>query len=72
MNGIKLADQDPDKLIRAEAVSDLTCVKVSTLAQWRYQGNSPIPYAKIGKRLVAYRLGDVLDYVKSQRLGGRE
>lgn len=71
MSLIKLADQDPDKLIRAEVVSDITCVKVSTLAQWRYEGNSPIPYSKIGKRLVAYRLGDVLDYVTSQRVGGR-
>ena len=70
MNPLKLADQDPDKLIRASQVSEITGAKVSTLAQWRYEGCSPIPYSKIGKRLVAYRLGDVLDYVKSQRVGG--
>lgn len=70
MNSQRLAEQDPDKLIRAAQVSDITGVKVSTLAQWRYEGCSPIPYSKIGKRLVAYRLGDVLDYVRAQRVGG--
>lgn len=67
---MKLAELDPDKLIRAPQVSEITGVKSSTLAQWRYGGCSPIPYSKIGKRLVVYRLGDVLDYVKAQRILG--
>jgi predicted DNA-binding transcriptional regulator AlpA len=66
----KLSDLDPDQYIRAPHVSGITGVKASTLAQWRYAGDSPIPYSKIGKRLVVYRLGDVLDYVKAQRVGG--
>lgn len=68
MTGLKLAEQDPDKLIRAPQVSEITGVKSSTLAQWRYAGDSPIPYSKLGKRLVVYRLGDVLDYVRAQRV----
>lgn len=70
MFSTKISDLDPDQYIRAPQVSDITGVKTSTLAQWRYAGDSPIPYSKIGKRVVVYRLGDVLGYVNARRVGG--
>ncbi len=49
----------------AEAASFLL-TSVGTLAQWRYLRRGPA-YIKVG-RSVAYRLGDLLDYVEQTRV----
>jgi predicted DNA-binding transcriptional regulator AlpA len=47
-----------DDLIRRSDLPRYIPVKKQTLARWATEGSGP-PFVKIGKRIVAYRCGDV-------------
>lgn len=56
-----------ERLLSAEELSEVLSVAVKTVRKWRHEGD--IPAIKLGKRLVRYRLGDVLKWLNNR--GGR-
>ncbi len=57
--------EDDDTLIRRADLSLYLPVASQTLARWAVEGEGP-RFIKIGKRLVAYRTGDVRDWLRGQ------
>jgi predicted DNA-binding transcriptional regulator AlpA len=53
-----------DKLLRIEAVSEMTGIPVPTLRMWRGKKEGPLS-AKLGRRVV-YRERDVIAWVNAQ------
>ena len=52
-----------DTLIRRSEVPVYIPVQKQTLARWATEGNGP-PFVKLGKRLVAYRSGDLRQWLR--------
>ena len=48
-------------------VSELTGFKLPTLRNWRFERRG-IPYLRIGKRSIRYKLQDVIDYMETRRI----
>lgn len=57
--------EDEDTLIRRADLSLYIPVASQTLARWAVEGEGP-RFLKIGKRLVAYRTGDIRDWLQGQ------
>ena len=57
-----------NRLLTPEQISDVIGVKLSTIYQWTHIGY--IPHFKLG-RFVRFREGDVLEWLESNRRGGR-
>ena len=57
--------EDDDTLIRRTDVPNYVPVASQTLARWAVEGQGP-PFIKVGRRLVAYRAGDLREWLKSQ------
>ena len=57
--------EDEDTLIRRADLSLYIPVASQTLARWAVEGEGP-KFLKIGKRLVAYRTGDIRDWLQGQ------
>ena len=58
---------DPNKLLTRQEAADYLGVTKGTLEVWASTGRYNLPYVKIG-RLVKYRLGDLLDFIKSRTI----
>lgn len=58
------ADHDP--LLSPPQVSEMLSVAEQTLAHWRSQGRK-LPYIRISRRCVRYRLSDVRTFLEQQR-----
>jgi len=58
--------QDDDTLIRRSDLSKYLPVATQTWARWACSGEGP-PFIKVGRRLVAYRAGDLREWLRSQR-----
>ena len=56
---------DDDTLITRADLPRYLPVKRQTLARWAHEGQGP-PYVKIGRRLVAYRTGDLRAWLRGQ------
>jgi predicted DNA-binding transcriptional regulator AlpA len=69
----KSSQQSPDssvlrldsRLLSAEEVAAMTGLSVETLAQWRSQGRG-IPYIKISRNCVRYRLCDLDGWISER------
>ena len=61
---LPLPDGD-DTLIRRADLPRYIPVAVQTLARWAVEGQGP-PFIKVGARLVAYRAGDLREWLQSQ------
>lgn len=59
-----------ETLITRQELARILPVSYWTLARWASQGEGP-PYIKVGPRRVAYRIGDVKDWLKGQRKVGQ-
>ena len=57
--------EDDDTLIRRTDVPNYVPVASQTLARWAVEGQGP-PFIKVGRRLVAYRAGDLREWLQSQ------
>lgn len=57
--------EDDDTLIRRTDVPNYVPVASQTLARWAVEGQGP-PFIKVGARLVAYRAGDLREWLHSQ------
>ena len=57
--------QDDDVLIRRADMPLYIPIASQTLARWAVEGEGP-RFTKIGKRLVAYRSGDIRDWLRGQ------
>lgn len=55
--------ENADTLIRRSEVPHYVPVQSQTLARWATEGNGP-PFVKLGKRLVAYRSGDLRQWLR--------
>jgi predicted DNA-binding transcriptional regulator AlpA len=53
-------------LLTERQVAEKTGLSMKTLQAWRWQGNGP-QYVKFGKRSVRYQVGDVLDWIKTNK-----
>lgn len=71
---LALPDND-NALIRRSDVPQYIPVAAQTLARWAVEGQGPC-FVKIGKRLVAYRSGDLKKWlaenVRSNTIGGAD
>lgn len=52
------------KLLRVEAVTEMTGIPTNTLRYWRHMGTGP-KSAKLGRRIV-YREADVIAWIDAQ------
>jgi excisionase family DNA binding protein len=73
-----LQETPPNTLLTPQQVADQLTVSVGTLAVWRSNGTTQIPYVKIG-RVVRYRESDIQAFIDGQlhshthlKLGGGE
>ena len=57
--------QDDDTLIRRTDVPNYVPVASQTLARWAVEGQGP-RFIKGGRRLVAYRAGDLREWLQGQ------
>ena len=57
--------QDDDTLIRRSDLSKYLPVATQTWARWACSGEGP-PFIKVGRRLVAYRAGDLRKWLQGQ------
>jgi predicted DNA-binding transcriptional regulator AlpA len=57
--------EDDDTLIRRSDIPKYIPVACQTLARWATEGQGP-RFIKVGRRLVAYRAGDLRDWLNSQ------
>jgi predicted DNA-binding transcriptional regulator AlpA len=57
--------QDEDTLIRRSDLPRYLPIASQTLARWAVEGQGP-RFIKIGRRLVAYRAGDLKDWLQGQ------
>ena len=57
--------EDDDALIRRADLPRYIPVAVQTLSRWAVEGQGP-RFIKVGRRLVAYRAGDLREWLKSQ------
>ncbi len=56
---------DDDVLIRRTDLPRYLPIAAQTAARWAHEGQGP-PFIKIGLRLVAYRAGDLREWLKSR------
>lgn len=56
---------NPDTLIRRADVARYIPIQPQTLARWACEGKGP-RFVKLGRRLVAYRVGDLRDWLSTQ------
>jgi len=56
---------DDDTLIPRADLPRYLPVKKQTLARWAHEGQGPA-YIKVGRRLVAYRAGDLREWLRAQ------
>ena len=61
---LPLPDGD-DTLIRRADLPRYIPVAVQTLARWAVEGQGP-PFIKVGRRIVAYRAGDLRAWLQGQ------
>ena len=57
--------EDDDALIRRVDLPRYIPVASQTLARWAVEGQGP-RFIKVGRRLVAYRAGDLREWLQSQ------
>ncbi|SDJ99856.1 Helix-turn-helix domain-containing protein [Ferrimonas sediminum] len=55
-----------DNLLTPIEVSDLLGVTIGTLSVWRCKGSYPLPYVKVGRR-VMYKATDVRSFIDKRR-----
>ena len=60
---------DDDTLIRRSDLPRYLPVAAQALARWAVEGQGP-RFIKVGRRLVAYRAGDLCEWLRSQRSEG--
>lgn len=58
---------DDEALIRRADLPHYIPVAAQTLARWAVEGKGP-PFLKLGRRLVAYRAGDVRLWLREHQL----
>ena len=61
----KQANSTGEMLSNAQA-AEVLGVTPGTLNTWRSEGRYPIPYVKVGTKLVRYRRADLLAWIESQ------
>lgn len=61
--------KDPDVLLSRADLARILPVSRRTLDLWAQQGKGP-PYMKVGPRRVAYRTGDVREWLNRQERHG--
>lgn len=67
-NQERIFDIDCDVLFTAEQLAAKLNVKVKTIRKWRYEGTlPPETMLKVGRHLVRYRLGKVLEWLNASR-----
>ena len=57
--------EDDDVLIRRADLSTYLPIAPQTAARWAVEGQGPI-FVKVGRRIVAYRAGDLRDWLRAQ------
>ena len=57
--------EDDDTLIRRSDLPQYLPIASQTLARWAVEGQGP-RFIKLGRRLVAYRAGDLREWLQSQ------
>jgi len=67
-NSVGQAHQSADQLLLPKKVASILCVSRHTLSIWRSTGRYPLPYCKIGSR-VLYRQSDVFAFIESRMEG---
>lgn len=65
-NTLFLLPENDDAFIRRTDLPKYLPVAAQTLARWASEGSGP-PYVKLGKRLVAYRVGDLKAWLAQQQ-----
>lgn len=57
-----------NKLISAGKAADILGLKESTLAQYRWRGDTRLPWVKMGKA-IRYKLSDIEAYIDQSTVG---
>lgn len=63
-NAILSAYPVEDRYLSRKQAAEFIGVKPGTLANWACIGEPKIPYTKISASRVAYRLGDLIDFMQ--------
>lgn len=61
---------DEDLLTCEEAALLLRLKNPKTLAVWRSTKRYPLPYIRLGRRSIRYRLRDLKEFLEKQRIDG--
>jgi predicted DNA-binding transcriptional regulator AlpA len=60
---------DVESLLRTPDAAAFLGVTSATLTDWRYRGIGP-RFVRLAKKVVAYRRGDLIDFVAARTEGG--
>jgi hypothetical protein len=60
---------DPNALVSTEEAAEFLNLTPFTLRRWRMGGRAELPYVALSKTRVKYRVGDLLAFVESRRVG---
>lgn len=60
--------QNETVLVDQDAAAKILQVKPHTLTNWRCTKRYPIPYYKIGRRNIRYRVSDLLAFLERNRV----
>jgi predicted DNA-binding transcriptional regulator AlpA len=66
---VRVANGYQDKLLTAVEASDILGLKESTLAQYRWRGDTRLPWVKLGKA-IRYKLSDIEAYIEGNVIKG--
>jgi len=58
-----------NKLLSAGETADILGLKESTLAQYRWRGDTRLPWVKMGKA-IRYKLSDIEAYIERSTVSG--
>jgi predicted DNA-binding transcriptional regulator AlpA len=56
-----------DPLLPTSKAAQLLGISTQTLATWRHRGDKWLPWVKLGKRAVRYKLTDVQQFIAENR-----
>lgn len=59
----RVFDKGIEELLTTDQVAKALNVTVKTVRKWRYEGQ--LPAVKVGKRLVRYRMRDILEWLRT-------
>ena len=70
--GLKAVALQAQRLLTEREAAEMLACSATTLATWRSRHRYSLPFVRLGGRAVRYRLSDVLAFIVSGVVGGKD